>query len=101
MTLDKHDIENIAKLAKIELSKEQCADTANELNESLNIIERIKTVNNKDSKLLLHPVSIHEEISMFLRNDRDVGCLDNFMEKVITNAPQFEDNMFLVPKTVE
>lgn len=102
MTLDKHDVANIAKLAKIELTKEQCTDTANELNESLNIIERIKRLENKDNELLVHPVSIHEEISMFLRGDKAIDrCSDDFMKKVIANAPQFEDNMFLVPKVVE
>ncbi|AGF49366.1 Asp-tRNA(Asn)/Glu-tRNA(Gln) amidotransferase subunit GatC [Candidatus Kinetoplastidibacterium galati] len=102
MTLDKHDVANIAKLAKIELSKEQCADTTNKLNESLTIIELIKKVENKSNELLVHPISIHEEISMFLRKDTSIDeCSDNFMEKVIKNAPQFEDNMFLVPKIVE
>lgn len=102
MTLDKHDVANIAKLAKIELSIEQCADTTNELNEILSIIERIQKVENRSNELLVHPISIHEEISMFLRDDEVVNrCSDSFMEKVIVNAPQFEDNMFLVPKVVE
>ncbi|AFZ83273.1 aspartyl-tRNA(Asn)/glutamyl-tRNA (Gln) amidotransferase subunit C [Candidatus Kinetoplastibacterium blastocrithidii TCC012E] len=102
MTLDKNDVANIAKLAKIELSTKQCVDTTNELNEILSIIDRIQKINNEDNELITHPISLHEKISMFLRDDRVIDeCSDTLIEKVAKNAPQFEDNMFLVPKVVE
>lgn len=102
MALNEQDITRIARLARIELTPEQRNRAQDELNGILHLIEQLQSVDTKGIEPLAHPLSAHENIVLRLREDTatEPGTAAR-RDELLTNAPDAQNGLFLVPKVIE
>ena len=91
------NIKNIAKLASINLSKEEQESLSNDLNiilEHVNALSNLK-LNSDQQEIYIHPL----EKELVLQEDEVVESLTH--DEAISNAPKSEDGKFVVPPSME
>ena len=91
------NIENIAKLASINLSEEEQESLSNDLNiilEHVNALSNLK-LNSDQQEIYIHPL----EKELVLQDDEVVESLTH--DEAISNAPKSEDGKFVVPPSME
>jgi aspartyl-tRNA(Asn)/glutamyl-tRNA(Gln) amidotransferase subunit C len=100
MSLSLSDIDRLAKLAQLELSAQQSADTLTKLNDIFALVEQMKAVDTHGVEPLAHPVSMwRDDLAMPLRADRvtEADRRDDYQQP----APSVQDGLYLVPKVIE
>ena len=95
MSVSPEQVRHIAKLARIAMSDEELERLVPELNNILGWVEQLEEVNTDG----VEPLTAVVPNTLRLREDKvtDGGYAADLMK----NAPQPEDNFFVVPKVVE
>ena len=95
MSVDAQTVRRIAHLARIAVEESEVAHLQGELNAILAWVEQLQAVDIAG----VEPMTSVTPMTMKMRNDEitDGGKA----EAIVKNAPQSEDNFFLVPKVVE
>ena len=97
MSVDIQTVRRIAKLARIQVSDNDAdldSMTA-ELNTILNWVEQLEEIDTND----VAPMNSAVETTLFQRTDEVTD--GGYPENIVKNAPESEDNMFVVPRVVE
>ncbi|MBO6553088.1 MAG: Asp-tRNA(Asn)/Glu-tRNA(Gln) amidotransferase subunit GatC [Roseitalea sp.] len=95
MSVDTATVKRVAKLARIRVSDDEAAHLEGELNAILGFVEQLSQVDIEG----VEPMTSVTEMAMKKRQD---AVTDGGKAADITaNAPNSEDNFFLVPKVVE
>jgi len=100
MSLSISDIDRLAKLAQLDLSEQQAADTLTKLNDIFALVEQMKAVDTSGVEPLAHPVAVwRDDLAMRLREDRvtEPNRRDDYQQP----APSVQDGLYLVPKVIE
>lgn len=100
MSLSISDIDRLAKLAQLDLSEQQSADTLAKLNDIFALVEQMKAVDTSGVEPLAHPVAVwRDDLAMRLREDRvtEPNRRDDYQQP----APSVQDGLYLVPKVIE
>ncbi|ETD68930.1 glutamyl-tRNA amidotransferase subunit C [Pelistega indica] len=102
MSLTLNDVNRIARLSRLELDEQEQAQALLELNSMLGLIAQLQSVDTSGVTPLAHPLSVHEEISLRLREDivTETSSLEKRAE-LMANAPAESNGLFLVPKVIE
>jgi len=102
MSLTEQDVARIAKLARIDLPEGKRAGVQAELNDLLHLIERLQAVDTEGVVPMAHPLSVHQDVAIRLREDvvTEVGSEARRTE-LTACAPAFSNGVFLVPKVIE
>jgi len=95
MSVDKRTVRHIAKLARIALPEERVEPMMAELNNILGWMEQLQEVDIAGAEPMTSVVA------QKLRMRDDVVTAGGDAQAIIGNAPQSEDNFFVVPKVVE
>jgi len=95
MKISKDDVTKVAELARLEVTEEETAIFTEQLG---NILEYIDKLNELDTDNV-EPTSHVLDISTPLREDKVVKWLS--IEEVLQNAPESEDDFFVVPQVIE
>lgn len=95
MKIDKALISKLEKLSRLELSEQERDGIQKDLNEILNMVEKLNEVDTKGVEPLIH---ISEEENV-LRPDEVKHQLPR--EEAMKNAPKEKDGYFLVPKVID
>jgi aspartyl-tRNA(Asn)/glutamyl-tRNA(Gln) amidotransferase subunit C len=95
MKISKDDVTKVAELARLEVTEEETGIFTEQLG---NILEYIEKLNELDTDNV-EPTSHVLDISTPLREDKVVKWLS--IEEVLQNAPESEDNFFVVPQVIE
>ncbi len=95
MSLDKHDVEKIAHLARLAINEEDVPTYAQNLSSILDLVEQMNSVNTDDVEPMAHPTDAVQR----LREDevRETNQRERF-QKI---APQVENGLYLVPRVIE
>jgi aspartyl-tRNA(Asn)/glutamyl-tRNA(Gln) amidotransferase subunit C len=95
MSVDADTVRRIAHLARIAVADSEVENLRGELNAMLAFVEQLQEVNVEG----VEPMTSVTPMAMKKRHDvvNDGGDA----EAVLKNAPQSDDNFFLVPKVVE
>jgi aspartyl-tRNA(Asn)/glutamyl-tRNA(Gln) amidotransferase subunit C len=95
MSVDAQTIRRIAHLARIAVEEGEVAHLQGELNTILGWVEQLQAVDIAG----VEPMTSVTPMTMKMRKDdvTDGGR----PEDIVKNAPQSEDNFFLVPKVIE
>ena len=95
MSVDAQTVRRIAHLARIAVEEGEVAHLQGELNAILAWVEQLQAVDVKG----VEPMTSVTPMTMKMRVDEvtDGGK----PEEIVKNAPQSDDNFFLVPKVVE
>ncbi|MFM7659005.1 MAG: Asp-tRNA(Asn)/Glu-tRNA(Gln) amidotransferase subunit GatC [Burkholderiaceae bacterium] len=100
MSLSLSDIARLAKLAQLDLSQQQAADTLTKLNDIFALVEQMKAVDTSHVEPLAHPVAVwRDDLAMPLREDRVTEA--NHRDDYQQSAPSVQDGLYLVPKVIE
>ena len=95
MFIDKATVEKVAKLARIKTTDAENEKFTSELNGILNWIEQLNDVDTKG----VEPMTSVVEMTLYKRED-DVTD-GGYADKVTANAPESQQDYFVVPKVVE
>ena len=95
MSVDAATVRRIARLSRIELPEAEVAGMQNEINAILGFVEQLGEVNVEGVEAMT------SVMPMALRMREDIVTDGEKAALVTANAPQSEDNYFLVPKVVE
>ena len=95
MSVDKHVVKKIARLARIHVSEEKSELLSVDLGNILNWIEQLEEVNTDG----VEPLSGVNEHALAWREDAVTD--GEITEKVLKNAPEKEGEFFVVPKVIE
>jgi aspartyl-tRNA(Asn)/glutamyl-tRNA(Gln) amidotransferase subunit C len=100
MSLSLSDIARLAKLAQLDLSEQQAADTLAKLNDIFALVEQMKAVDTGNVEPLAHPVAVwRDDLAMPLRDDHVTEA--NHRDDYLQPAPSVQDGLYLVPKVIE
>jgi len=95
MALENADIENIALLARLQVSSSETNDYANSISSILCLIDQMQQVSTDG----VEPLSNPHDATQRLRKD-EITC-DNQREAFMALAPEAEDGLYLVPKVLD
>jgi aspartyl-tRNA(Asn)/glutamyl-tRNA(Gln) amidotransferase subunit C len=95
MSVDAATVRRIAHLARIAVKEEEIEHLQGELNAMLAFVEQLSEVNVEG----VEPMTSVTPMAMRMREDK-VTDGDN-PQAVLANAPQSDDNFYLVPKVIE
>ncbi len=95
MALDKTTVRNIAFLARITVPEEDLEPMAGELSGILGWIEQLGEVDTDG----VPPMTSVADLALAWRTDQVTD--GGYTEAVLSNAPDTQDDCFLVPKVVE
>ena len=95
MALENADIENIALLARLQVSISETNDYANSISSILCLIDQMQQVSTDG----VEPLSNPHDATQRLRKD-EITC-DNQREAFMALAPAAEDGLYLVPKVLD
>lgn len=95
MSVDKDTVRRIAKLARIAIEEERVEPMVNELNQILRWVEQLGEVDIAGVEPMTSVVA--QRLKMRADKITDMGDA----AAVTANAPESEDNYFVVPKVVE
>ncbi len=95
MSIDKDKIKHTAKLARISLDEKKIDNLSNDLSNIFKFIEKLNKVNTENIK----PLSSILDHSLRSREDKVND--GNIRDKILENAPNKNEDFFIVPKVIE
>jgi len=95
MSLQKHDIEKIAHLARLSVLTEDTNDYAKNLFDILGLVEQMNQIDTHNITPMAHPLDGSQRLRP------DVVSEANQREHFQKIAPLVENNLYLVPKVIE
>ena len=95
MSLDKHQVQHIATLARLKLSAEECAESVEKLSRIVEFVAQLSQADTQGVLPMAHPL----ETAQRLRADAviEVNERDRYQE----NAAEVSDGLYLVPKVLD
>ena len=95
MSVDRDTVRRIARLARLAVDEDQVAHMESELNALLAWVEQLQEVDIEG----VPPMTSVVEQRLKMREDAVTD--GGYPQDLMKNAPQAEDNFFVVPKVVE
>ena len=95
MKISKEEVLQTAELARLEFNDEELEKFTDQLGDILTYIDELSELNTDD----VEPTSHVLEISTPLRDDIVKQTIE--VEDALKNAPEREDDFFVVPKVIE
>jgi len=94
MALTKEEVLKVAHLARLEFEEERIESFQTELNSILTFVDKLQELNTEGIEPL---TQVNHQVNN-LRKDEIKESLNR--DKVLKNAPQKDEGMFIVPKVV-
>ena len=95
MSIDKDKIKHTAKLARISLDEKKIDNLSKDLSNIFKFIEKLNKANTENVK----PLSSILDHSLRSREDKVND--GNMRDKILENAPNKNEDFFIVPKVIE
>nr|WP_216825153.1 Asp-tRNA(Asn)/Glu-tRNA(Gln) amidotransferase subunit GatC [Agarilytica rhodophyticola] len=93
--MEAKEIQNLAKLAKLEINDETLEQTAKSINEVLSLVDQLQAVDTDDVLPMAHPLDAVQTLRKDVVSEADRR---NDFQAI---APATEDGLYLVPKVIE
>ena len=94
MSLSSDEVDNIARLARLQIQPEASAALQNELSAILDLVGKMQTVDTTHVEPMAHPLAMSQRLRPDAVTETDQRKLYQSI------APQVEDNLYLVPKVI-
>ncbi len=95
MSLDKHEVERIAHLARLAIDAEAVPEYARNLSNILDLVDQLNQADTAGVEPLAHPLEARQRLR------EDVVTETDQRERFQAIAPQVEDGLYLVPRVIE
>jgi aspartyl-tRNA(Asn)/glutamyl-tRNA(Gln) amidotransferase subunit C len=96
MSLTRHDVENIAHLARLALTEEQLPVYVDSLSKIFDFVAQLNAADTASVEPMAHPLA--DQVQR-MRPDEVQDCDQHL--KYQRNAPHVEAGLYLVPKVIE
>ncbi|HEX2493791.1 MAG TPA: Asp-tRNA(Asn)/Glu-tRNA(Gln) amidotransferase subunit GatC [Steroidobacter sp.] len=96
MSLTRHDVENIAHLARLALAESELPVYVDSLSKILNFVEQLNATDTASVQPMAHPLA--DQVQR-MRPDEALDCDQH--QKYQRNAQRTEAGLYLVPKVIE
>ena len=93
--MDQETVSTICYLARLQIDKEKSEKIQQDLETIIDLIGNLQNIDTSDVEPLFSP------LEMTALKHEDVEKSDNKKEKFLENAPESNDDYFLVPRVVE
>lgn len=94
MKIDETTLENVAKAARLELTKEEKQKFFPQLKEALHAFSELNEIDTESVEPSFHPVKIHNRV----REDKEETCLSQ--EEALSLTKHKKDGYFMGPRAV-
>ena len=95
MSLSDKELQEIAYLARINIDKKNFPDLKSELDQILNLFDKLNLADTDNVEAMSHPLNLSQPTR------KDEVTETNEREKMQGNAPLVQSGLFLVPKVIE
>ena len=95
MKLDNQDVQKLFTLSKLNINKDEQESLSRDLSSVLSWVSSLQNVNTKHIRPMIHPVPLNMSY-----ND-DLLPENISLDKALKNAPESENNHFLVPRVID
>jgi aspartyl-tRNA(Asn)/glutamyl-tRNA(Gln) amidotransferase subunit C len=95
MSISPEQLKQLASLAYLELNPEWVPKLTDDINSIVNLVAELQVIDTTHVEALTHPIDNTQR----LRMDEAREC--NMVECLAERAPQFQDNLYLVPKVIK
>ncbi len=95
MSIEKKDLDNIAKLARIALDEKDRQNYTQDINQILSMVDAIQQVDTTDIAPLQHPLDAKQRLRVDLANT------ESERNKAQTLTKEIEQDLYIVPKVIE
>ena len=95
MTIEQDDIEKIAELARIRISREQLGQVTDRISDILHMVDQLQAVDTQGIEPMANPL----DATQLLRADEVTQ--NNCREAFQAIAPAVENGLYLVPKVID
>ena len=95
MAIERQQVEQLARLARIALDESTLARTTSSLGDVLSLIDQLQAADTSGVEPMAHPLDVVQRLR------QDVVTEPNQRETLQANAPAVQDGLFLVPKVIE
>ena len=95
MSIERQEVEQLARLARLSLDESTVARTTASLGDVLKLIDQLQAIDTQGVAPMAHPLDAVQRLRA------DVVTEPNQREALLALAPAAEDGLFLVPKVIE
>ena len=95
MSISPEQLKQLASLAYLEFNPEWVPKLTDDLNSIVNLVAQLQVIDTSNVQALTHPIDNTQR----LRMDEAREC--NMVDSLAERAPQFQDNLYLVPKVIK
>ena len=95
MALDKSELEKIAHLARLHITKAESEEVMLRITDILALIDEMQSINTNDVAPLAHPLDLLQR----LRTDEITERA--YRDELQSLAPEAQEGLYLVPKVIE
>ncbi|MDH5454574.1 MAG: Asp-tRNA(Asn)/Glu-tRNA(Gln) amidotransferase subunit GatC [Gammaproteobacteria bacterium] len=95
MSLDKDQVRQIAKLARLELSEDEYAESVEKLSKIVDFVDHLSAADTSGVMPMAHPLNVAQRLRA------DVVTEQNDRDRFQENAPAVANGLYLVPKVIE
>ena len=95
MALDKSDLEQIAHLARLHITKAESEEVMLRITDILALIDEMQSINTNDVAPLAHPLDLLQRLRADEITERD------YRDELQSLAPEAQEGLYLVPKVIE
>ena len=95
MSLDKDQVQQIAKLARLELNAEEHAELVDKLSKIVDFFDQLSVADTHGVIPMAHPLDVAQRLRP------DVVTEVNERDRYQQNAPSVTDGLYIVPKVIE
>ena len=95
MALDKSELEKIAHLARLHITKAEAEEGMLRITDILALIDEMQSINTNDVAPLAHPLDLLQRLRTDKITERD------YRDELQSLAPEAQEGLYLVPKVIE
>ncbi len=95
MSLDKDQVQQIARLARLKLGDDEYAESVEKLSKIVDFVDHLSEADTSGVVPMAHPLDIAQRLRPDVVTEPDAR--DRYQE----NAPSVADGLYLVPKVIE
>jgi aspartyl-tRNA(Asn)/glutamyl-tRNA(Gln) amidotransferase subunit C len=100
MSISQQQLEYLAKLSALELTPDLIHKTQAALGQTFDILDKLKEIDVTGIEPLHHPLELMHPLIQPLREDWAQNISSDEQALCLGQAPQSEDNLYLVPKVI-
>lgn len=95
MSISTEQLKHLSELAYLDVDPSTAPSLIADISSIINFVDHLRTVDTTNIEPLMHPMDVVQR----LRSDEPHDC--NVAQQLGHIAPQFEDNLYLVPKVIK